>query len=160
MLRYNHIILVKLTLFFCFVFSQKNEVIGQAWIIETPTGKLSTWIIQRYQAQPQKAELFLLNQTGQPVFFDEYDSNDNYLEFISPKGLRVITRKKISDKGLSLINNPVVKDAVKWEVDFFDYLNNLDFIETGNYLVTWHIKTSKGKLSTEPVEVFFENKTN
>ncbi|MEZ4957050.1 MAG: hypothetical protein R2825_26060 [Saprospiraceae bacterium] len=160
MLRYNHIFWVKLAMSFCLVFFLKNGLIGQAWIIETPSGKLSTWIIQRQQAQPQKAELFFLNQTGQPVFFDEYDSNDNYLEFISPKGLRVITRKKISDNVLSLKNNPAVKDAVKWEVDFFDYLNNLDFIETGNYLVTWHLKTSKGKLSTEPVVFYFENKTN
>ncbi len=160
MLPSNHIFFIKLAVSFCLVLCWGNEAPGQAWIIETPTGKLSSWIIQRYPATPQKAELFLLNQTGHSVYFDEHNTNDNYLEIISPKGLRVITRRAVSGQPLALKNNPDIENSVRWDVDFSDYLRVLDFRETGNYLITWHVKTSRGLLSAEPVRFYFENKTN
>ena len=158
MFRFNHILLIKMVLPICLSFILEKELLGQTWIIDTPTGKLSAWIIQRHQTQPQKAELFLLNQTGQTVFLDDYNTNNNYLEIISPSGLKVITRKKVFGQKLTLKNNPSSEDIQKWEVDFFDYLQNLDFKERGYYSITWHLNTSKGLLSAEPVKVFFESR--
>ncbi len=143
-------------LIICFFIFQ-NETHSQAWIIDTPTGKMSNWIIIDNPAQPNKADLVFLNFSKETVWYDPLDINDNYLEIISPSGLRVVTRKRISSDGLFLKNNPNAQRSITWKVDFLNYLNKLDFHEDGNYLITWHLKTSKGYLSAEPVNLFFKN---
>ena len=138
-----------------FIFQNPNY--SQAWILDTPTGKMSAWIIIDNPARPNKADLVFVNFSKETVRFDPLDTNDNYLEIISPSGLRVITRKRMSNNELFLQNNPNAKRSVTWKIDFLTYLNKLDFREDGNYLITWHLKTSKGYLSAEPVNLFFEN---
>lgn len=150
-----HILSLKTGAFIFCLFSFLLDLKSQSWIIETPSGTLSTWIIQRHPTQLQRAELLFLNHSDEAVKYDDFNINKNYLEIKSPSGLSAISRFGVYTKKLSRINVPAIEKNIRWEVDFFELINSINFKQNGNYLITWHMETSLGTLSAESVEIYF-----
>ena len=143
------------TLLICFL-SFVQDLKSQSWIVDTPTGNLSTWIIQRHPNRSQIAELLFLNHSQEPVQYDAFNTNNNYLEINCPSGLSTITRRYVLKKTLNRTNDPAAEKHIQWDVDFYQLINGIDFFEDGIYLITWHMETSFGTLSSEPVEFHYK----
>ncbi|MEO1262742.1 MAG: hypothetical protein AAFZ15_28300 [Bacteroidota bacterium] len=129
---------------------------SQSWIIDTPTGRLSAWIIQRHPAQPQKAELLFLNHSQESVEHDIFNTNENYLEIKSPSGLSVISRRIVLTKTLNESHDPEAEKHISWDIDLHQLIDAVDYFKNGMYSITWHMDTSFGKLSAEPIEFYFK----